>query len=171
VIEYTDILNSIKKCNGSLVTILHDSIFINDEFLKFITQELSNEYKIEYDRYDIKTIDVKTIIVIKVSNIPRINNSIGNRSILFRSLIGNKNVILIALKSIDMYMASSNSLYGEEMYASNIVFQIKNKKLTIVKSRYSELHNTDSLDISNIIKKVRRNKINKINKINDVKIK
>lgn len=164
MIDYIDILNSIKKCEGGLVTIMLDYNYCNEEFLKSLYQELKTEYKIEYNLYDVKNIDVKTVVFINTNNIPRTNNSIGTRSIFFRHLIGNENVILIAVNKINVAMTPS-SLYGtEEIYASNIVFLLKNKKLTIVKSRYSDLHYTTSLDISNMTTLIRKIKLNKINK-------
>lgn len=164
MIEYVDILNSIKKCEGSLVTILMDYNNCNDDFLTSIYQELNIDYKIEYDRFDIKNINEKTVVFINVKNIPRAPNSIGIRSKIFRNLLGNENVILIAVNKINVAMTPS-SLYGtEEIYQSNIVFLLKNQKLTIVKSRYSILQNTNSLDISNMTKLVRKIKLNRINK-------
>lgn len=165
MITYPDILNSIKKCEGGLVTVmLLDYNLCNNEFLKSLFQELKTEYKIEYDNYNVKNIDVKTVVFIDTLKIPKVNNTIGNRSVLFRNIIGNKNVILITVKHINSSVTPS-SLYGtEDIYASTIVFSIKNKKLTVVKTRYSELQYNDPLDISNITTLIRKIKLDKINK-------
>lgn len=165
--DYIDILNSIKNSEGGLVTVmLLDHNICNYNFLKSLYQELKKEYNIEYDNYNIKNINVKTVVFIDILKIPRVNNSIGNRSILFRSLIGNENVIIIAIKHVNSALTPSSLYGGEEIYTSNIVFSIKDKKLTVVKSRYTEFHNNELLDISNISTLVRKMKLNKIIKNN-----
>ncbi len=166
MIEYIDILNIIKKNEGSLVTFIIDYNVCNYDFLKTLTHELKNEYKIEYDRYDIKNINVKTVVFIDVNKIPSISNQNGGRSIFFRNILGNKNVILIAIKHVNMSVTPSGLYGGEELYSSNLVFSLKNKKLTVVKSRYSDLQYTNYLDISNINKYIRKIKLEQIIKNN-----
>ncbi len=69
MIEYIDIINAIKKCEGLLVTFMFDSYKCNYDFLKILINELKSEYKIEYDCYDINT-EVKTVVIIDTSKIP-----------------------------------------------------------------------------------------------------
>lgn len=163
-IEFIDILNSIKNSECGLVTFIKDYDKTNNIFIEAITLELKKSYNIEYDKIDsdyVKNITEKTIIFINMSNIPRIQGQL--KGAMFRNLIGNENVILIALRRYNE--TTNTSLYGgEESYISNVIFLLKNKKLKVLKSRYTSPNENNIMDISNIIKLIRKLKLDIINK-------
>ena len=166
MIEYIDIINAIKTCEGSFVTFLLDNNNCNKIFLNTLISEFKNEYEIEYDLYDLENINKKTIVIIDLNNIPvKKAVNIGIRSAFLSKIKTNKNAILIILKYVN-FSIPYNYYTGNEMYLSNLIFTLKDNKLNIQKSRYTKIKHTDYLDISNIHKHIRKIKLKQIIKNN-----
>jgi len=153
MINYSNILDSVKDCQGGAITfIVHsDFLSISEDFIYSIGESLKSEgYRIEHQLLDVTDIEEKTIIFIK-----------HNKKIDFTKLTGNPNVILVVSKK---YNETSNTeIFGKVVaYISDSVFLLKNKKLKVLKSKLLEDENVRLGDITSIVRKFKLENLNNI---------
>lgn len=150
--NYNKIYNLIRLYEGDIITFVKDTNIINDEFIRLLSEDLKSEYKIEVNEMiDYHNITEKTVVFMNF-----------DRSINFKNMVGNKNVILFVLRNY--YQTSNTQLFGNienvDYIASFILF-MKNEKMKILKMRNDfdnslEEFNADFEEIINI-KKLNRN--------------
>ena len=149
MINYSDILDSVKDCQGGAITFIVHSNFlsINEDFIYSIGESLKSEYRIEHQLLDVTGIEEKTIIFIK-----------HDKNIDFTKLTGNPNVILIVSKN---YNETSNTeIFGKVVaFISDSVFLLKNKKLKVLRSSRLESEDDRTIDITKIVRKFKLNNI------------
>jgi hypothetical protein len=149
VITYFDILNSIKKCEGAFVTIIKNSGTINDDFIYSIIEDLKSEYAIEYNPISNDNVKVKTISIFNYSKLYNVGD-----------INFDENLITIIIRN---YNETSNTqVFGESGadYFSSLVFLLKNGKLKVLKSRYSDIEGT--FDVSKIVRKFKLKKLKRL---------
>ena len=147
--EYIKLLNYIKSCAGSFVTIIYDNDTINQDFLTSIKEYLKSEYKIENKFLDISKIVEKTIVFIEY-----------DKNIDFTKLKGNNNVILIVLRKY--YETSNTQIFGSKLeYDSNLILLFSKKRIKILKNRF--LEQAMPLVMIDMVKIVRKQKLKNLN--------
>lgn len=149
MITYSDILNSIKQCEGSFITIIKNSDTINDDFIYSVIEDLKSEYVIEYNPISNNNIKVKTISIFDF-----------NKTIDFKTIFNDDSLITIVIR--DYYNTSNTQLFGESGadYFSSLVFLLKNGKLKVLKSRYADIEGT--FDVSKIVRKFKLKKLKRL---------
>lgn len=152
--KYNEIYKQIKLCEGNFVTIIRDSNTINDEFIRLLSEDLKSEYKIEINQMiDYHNITEKTIVFMNF-----------DRSINFKNMIGNKNVILIVLR--DYYKTSNTQLFGSPEnidYLTDLIIFLKNEKMKILKMRNSDDFPNDIINIRKLTRNIKLKILNKNN--------
>lgn len=155
---YSELLDLIKQCEGSFVTIIKDYDKLNRVALNSIKKSLSSEYKILECNYSINYIlDVvlktkeKTILIVNSLDV-KIGREIRN---------DNDNLIVILLKrSFDLF---NNNIHTNDaicVYLSTVTFLLKDKKIKVIKSRYT--NGDEVMDMNNFSRKMKLQNINKI---------
>lgn len=151
MITYSDILDSIKQCEGSFVTIIKNSGTINDDFIYSMIEDLKSEYVIEHN-----PIPKNNFIGFKAKTISIYDY---NKDIYLGDIINDESLITIVIRN---YNETSNTqVFGDSgtIYFSSLVFLLKNGKLKVLKSRYSEIEGT--FDVSKTVRKFKLKNLNK----------
>lgn len=147
----------IKAYEGGMVTLILDSEPINNDFLFCIKDKLKNDYEIieTQDRKELKKYrDKKTIIIHQY-----------NKDFKYDYLHCN-NVILIILR--DHYQTTNTSLVqqaGRLLYTASLILLLKNKKIKVLKQRFTKIKETIDLTELNLNSIIRKMKIKTLNKI------
>ena len=150
--NYNKIYDQIRLYEGDIVTLIRDTNIINDEFIHLLSEDLKSDYKIEINQMiDYHNITEKTVVFMNF-----------DRSINFKNMVGNKNVILFVLRNY--YQTSNTQLFGSTEnadYIANFILFMKNGKMKILKTRNAE---DDSDNILNIHKLNRNIKLKILSK-------
>lgn len=140
--SYNKFYNQIRLYEGEIVTFIKDENTINDEFIRLLSEDLKLDYKIVNQLIDYHNITEKTIVIMDY-----------DKSINFKDMTGNKNVILFVLR--DYFRTSNTQLFGsiENVdYVANFILFMKNERMKIF-----ILNNNDNLDKTVNINKLNRN--------------
>lgn len=141
--SYNKFYNQIKLYEGEIVTFIKDENPINDEFIRLLSEDLKPDYKIVVNQsIDYHNITEKTVVIMDY-----------DKSINFKDMTGNKNVILFVLR--DYFRTTNTQLFGsiENVdYVANFILFMKNERMKIF-----ILNNNDDLDKTVIINKLNRN--------------
>ena len=144
--NYNKIYDQIRLYEGDIVTLIRDTNIINDEFIHLLSEDLKSDYKIEINQMiDYHNITEKTVVFMNF-----------DRSINFKNMLGNKNVILIVLR--DYYKTSNTQIFGsfENVdYLANFILFMKNEKMKILKMKNN--HSDTEFDENININKLNRN--------------
>lgn len=160
MIDYNKLFESIRKCEGGIITLMIDTKPINEKLINNIKTYLSSDFKIENDQLlNVKDVKEKTIAFFNF-----------DERLDFTQMIGNTNVIMIVIR--EESKTHNIDLFGSVSYLANIIFYMKNEKLKILKSRYEELYDNSELSsstdintlINDIAVKIRPDKLNELNK-------
>lgn len=155
--KFKEILDTIKAYEGGMVTLILDSDPINNDFLFCIKDKLKNEYRIieTQDRNELKKYrEEKTIIIHQY-----------NKDFKY-DYLHCKNVILIILR--DHYYTTNTSLVhqtGRLLYTASLILLLKNKKIKVLKQRFTEIKENIDLTKLNLNSIIRKMKIKTLNKI------
>ena len=155
MIDYKRLFELIKKCEGGIVTLMIDNKPINLKFIHNIKNYLGLNYKIKNEQLNINEIKEKTVVFFNF-----------DENLNFTIMMGNRNVIMIIIR--EESKTHNIDLFGSVSYIADMIFYIKNEKLKVLKSRYTNSELEGSTDINTLINeisiKIRLEKLNEINK-------
>lgn len=166
-LQYSDILSSVKRCDGGIINIIKDRNRNNKDFLYVLKNDLRKDYNIienvSYENLNkhIEIISEKTIFFVELTNIILHNAKLNRFNINY-----NNNVIVVFIT--ESYRQFNNN-YGADvrmLYSSTLALNLNDNKIKIIKDRYSNINDNDPMDINNFISKIRKSKLLKISKIN-----
>lgn len=163
ITQYNNILSSIIKSEGGVITIIKDYNRNNNDFLLVLKNDLMKKYNIidnvSYDKLD-KYINItteKTIFFVDATNISTQNIKINN--------INSHNItIILIVKYHDTYNTNLPIGNYRILYLSNLVITLIDDKVKTIKDRYGNLSTINPININNFISKIRKLKLIKISK-------
>ena len=162
MIFYKDILDTIKQCNGGLITIIKDTNVVNDDFILSIQNDLKKEYVIETDceriyNLNLNEITKKTIFLIEYNDL---STDKIERERRLRVLVTNSydNTTIISLRNY--FKTSNTDIHGQSLgYTADFILLLFKGKLKILKSRYKNFDGR--LDLSVAVRKLKLQLLNK----------
>lgn len=162
MIFYKDILDTIKQCDGNLITIIKDSNVVNDDFILSIQSDLSKEYIIETDSekiwiLNLSEISKKTIFFIDYEKLEKTKIERERKLRILTTTI-NSNTIIIC--SRNYFRTSNTDVHGQSLgYTSSLILLLFKGKLKILKSRYTNI--LGRLDLKVAVRKLKLKTLDK----------
>ena len=160
-----DILNSIRKYNGCLITIIKDYNAINDDFIMLIQNKLQSDYVIEKDiekiwKLNLNDITKKTIFLINYHELGIDKNDCDRKLRILVKTINNNSTIICVRKELQ---TTNTDIYGRRIgYSSSLILLLHKKKIKILKARYNDsLFSNLPLDLTLITRKIKLEHLNK----------
>lgn len=143
-ITYNKLLNTIEQSKGSLVSIVYDFNTNHIDLIQSFTSDLGLKCRI-VNYYDV---DINNSLK---------DNIFNRRDDKIIKMINEKYILIVLMKNYKGMNFSGRKL----TYCSNLILSLNDKKLKILKSRYSDMSQYDSCDINILLRKIKLKNLNK----------